>query len=322
MKSPICYRDGLGIWLTKAKMITLDKTIYSENFFNPHRIHDHPRYPLFLPILESAYFILAGIDEAAVKIIFIYVWILILGLLYEATNRKSLTASLISLIIFMLIPAYYTMLDGSLDTGYADVPLSLFYLAAFIFLNNYLVSQDKKTLIGMGLCLAFSMFTKNEGFAFALSVVIIFVFIKKAEKDILILILATILPILPWLITMLHLPHLYAEHYLSYVPEFYKYLHRIPTILKVALLEIINLKHWTLFWPLILFIFIYLRPKRLLNYLLFSIMITVVLYLGILLITPWDVELQMKIVFPRMLLHITPLMTFIAIHNYLASKKL
>lgn len=322
MKLPIYDRDGLGIWLTKAKMITLDNTIFSENFLDPYRIHDHPRYPLLLPILESAYFISSDIDETGVKILFIYIWVLMLGVLYEFINKKSLNAALIAIIIFSLIPAYYTMSDGSLDTGYADIPLSLFYLGAIIFLYNYLYLGEKKFLLGTGLCLAFAIFTKNEGGAFALSTFIIFFFIKKKKADILTLALAILLPVIPWLITVLHLPELYTEHYLSYVPAFFRHLHRVPVIIKATFLEILNPKHWGIFWPLSIFIFIYSKPKKIDSYLLANIGILFILYLGIFLITPWEVEFQMKIVLPRMLLHIAPAIMFLAAQNYSSRKQL
>ncbi len=318
MKSPVYEGDGLAIWLTKAKMITLDRTIYSENFFDPHRIHDHPRYPLLLPLLESSFFFAVGIDERLVKLIFVYIWVLIIGSLYEALRRKSLNTALASIAIIALIPAYYTLADGGIATGYADIPLGLFYLGAFVLLADYLDTGNRKPLIGAGLCLAFSIFTKNEGLLFTI-IMFFFVLIKKRRKsDILITLSAIVLPVLPWLILAQHLPSLYAEHYLSYVPEFYLYLHRIPLIAKTALFEIFDLRHWGLFWPLSIFVFMHRKPKPETIHFAAALMLLIIFYLGIFIITPWDVEFQMKIVYPRMLLHIMPATLFLAARQYAA----
>ena len=320
MKEPIFERDGIGIWLTKAKMIYLDKTIYTENFLDPHRIHDHPRYPLFLPILEAAYFFTNGINERTVKIITVFIWFLILGVLFETLYKKSSNMALLSLILLSSIPAYYTMLDGSLDTGYADIPLSLFYLCTYIFLYNYFISGNKKFVIWAGLSLAFSIFTKNEGYAFAISVFLLLLFTKKKNIDIVLLLACLIIPLVPWFIVRTHFIDLYAEHYLSHISEMPSHMFLIPIILKNAFFEIINFRHWGFFWLLALFVFIYPKYKIHTVYLLFLTAMLLVFYLGIFLLTPWSVNLQMKIVFPRMLLHISPSIVFLIFHHSLTSR--
>ncbi|MEO0185560.1 MAG: hypothetical protein ABIL20_07160, partial [candidate division WOR-3 bacterium] len=147
-------------------------------------------------------------------------------------------------------------------------------------------------------------------------ILILFIIFKKKILDVLIIITATVIPALPWLITAQQLPGLYAEHYLSYVPEFFQYLHRIPMIVKTALLEVVNIKHWGIFWLFSLFVLIYSRPKREVGYFSLAVGTLMFFYLGIFLVTPWDVEFQMKVVFPRMLLHIIPATLFLVARQF------
>jgi len=312
MKYPIYKRDGLGLWLTKAKMIYLDKTIYSENFFNPHRIQDHPRYPLFLPLLEASYFSIKGINERDVKILSIFIWFLILGIIFEVLLKsKGLNCTLLALIILCSIPAYYVMLDGSLSTGYADIPLSLFYLGAFITVYEYFQSGKKESIVLAGLFSAFAIFTKNEGFVIAVSIFITLVFFSVRKKDIWWFLLYLILPILPWLIIRYHLPNLYMEHYLSNIPKIFSNLYRTPTILRNAIFEAFNVRHWGIFWGIVIYIFLTRRNDKYLHPMKYLTMIILIFYIGIFLLTPWDINFQMRIAFPRMLLHITPCSVFL-----------
>ncbi len=313
IKYPLYERDGLDIWLTKAKMIYLDKTIYSENFFDADRIQDHPRYPLFLPIFEASYFSLMGINERNVKIIGIFIWLLILGVIFETLLRTKigLNNALFALILLSLIPAYYLMPDGSLNTGYADIPLSLFYLGAIITFCQYFESGEKASIMFTGIFSSFAIFTKNEGIAFAISIFIIMVFFRKRKQDIGIFLLSSILPIIPYLIIKYHLPNLYTEHYLSHIPEIFSHISRIAIILRNAIFEAFNPKHWGIFWVIVIYIFSVKKTAKHLHPIKLLIIVIFGFYLGIFLITPWDINFQMKIVFSRMLLHLAPSATFL-----------
>jgi hypothetical protein len=311
LNRPIVDRDGLGIWLTKAKMIYMDRTLGVENFFNAYRIHDHPRYPLLWPIMEAAYFYIGGINERTVKIMTLFIWLVIIGVLAETSFGKRDFSILLFLLAFILIPAYYVMADGSLDTGYADIPLSLFVLCAYVCLHDYMQSGQVRFLAGAGLALSFCMFAKEEGMAIALSAFIAFFFIKKRKRDILWLLAFAILPVLPWFLTRMRITDLYAEHYLASLPGLIARLNRIPVILRNIFLELINLKHWGVFWIIVAGCTVFaLKNKPVAQLILMTIMIFVI-YSGIFILTPWDVDLQMKVVFPRMLLHIAPAMVFL-----------
>jgi hypothetical protein len=311
MKAPLFERDGLGIWLTKAKMIALDRTFRSDNFFNPWRIQDSPRYPLLLPLLEASFMVQTGINEWTVKLIFAYVWILILGVLCENLINKSTRLPLIATVILTLIPAYYILSDGSLHTGYADIPISLFYLATFVMLWDYFQTGEKKSAIGAGLTVALSIFTKNEGLAFGLAAAAVFFLTRKKISDAARFLVAVVLPLVPWFLTLIRLPNLYQEHYLNRIPVLLPRLRYLPLILKNAGLEIVNVRHWGIFWILVVWILVFYKPGFFRRRLLSIAGLTLVVYLGIYLLTSWEISFQMSVSFPRLLLQIVPSLFFI-----------
>jgi len=312
MKAPLFERDGLGIWLTKAKMIVLDRSFLSEDFFNPWRIQDSPRYPLFLPLLEGSFMFQTAVNELTVKLVFVYIWFLNLGMIYENLVLRSGRAAFFSVIALAVVPAYYLMADGSLHTGYADIPISLFYLSAGIFLLDYFPTGSKITLAGAGLAVAFSAFTKNEGWAFGLSVLLVLIIARRKFSDLVLFLAFALIPNLPWLLTMIRLPNLYQEHYLRRIPEILPRLVHIPLILKNAVFEIFNIRHWGILWPLILAFFIFFKSSSVIRYLLSVILITIACYLGTYLLTSWDISFQMSVSFARLLLHVTPLTVLLA----------
>jgi hypothetical protein len=209
------------------------------------------------------------------------------------------------------------MPDGSLHTGYADIPISLFYLSAGLLLMNYFQTGAKISLVGAGLAVAFSAFTKNEGWAFGLSILVVLIFTRRKFSDLALFLACALVPNIPWLLTLYRLPGLYQEHYLRRIPEIVPRLVHIPLILKNAVFEIINIRHWGILWPTILAFFIFFKPSSVIRYLLSVILITVAGYLGTYLFTTWDISFQMSVSFARLVLHVTPLMMLLLAHNYL-----
>jgi hypothetical protein len=312
MKMPLFERDGLGLWLAKAKTIALDRSFLSDDFFNPWRIQDSPRYPLFLPLLEGSFMFQTAVNELSVKLVFVYIWFLILGAVYENLASRSGRAAFTSVIAITLVPAYYILADGSLHTGYADIPLSLFYLAAGIFLLDYFPTGSKLNLAGAGLAVAFAAFTKNEGWVFGLSILIALVIARRKFSDLALFLAFAILPNIPWLLIMARLPSSYQEHYLRRIPELLPRLTTVPLILKNAVFEIFNVRHWGAIWPLIAAFFIFFKPSSAIRYLLYAVLITVGGYLGTYLLTTWDISFQMSVSFARLLLHVLPLAILLA----------
>jgi len=321
MKTPIFERDGLGLWLTKAKAIVLDRTFLSDNFLDPWRIQDSPRYPLFLPLLEGTFMFQTAVNELTVKLIFVYFWFLILGAVFEDLLPRSVRAALLTVVILAVIPAYYVMADGSLHTGYADVPISLYYLSAGILLMRYLRTGTRPPLIAAGFCVAFAAFTKNEGWAFGSGMLLVMILARRRIGDIALFLVVALGANIPWFLTLLRLPARYQENYLTRITEILPRLALIPLILKNALFEIFNIRHWGILWPAIAAVFIAVKPAPFVRYLLSAVAVTIACYLGAYLLSTWDVSFQMSVSFARLLLHVTPLLVLLAARQIAGEEK-
>lgn len=312
IQSPIFERDGLGIWLTKAKMITLDRGLNGNNFFDPLRLHDKPRYPLLIPLLEAALMMQTKINEWLVQGLFVYFWLLLLGTVYENLNRRSPNTALPGVMIILLLPAYYLLQDGGLHTGYADMPISLFYLTTLVFLDDASRLNQQRHYVGAGLAAAAAVFTKNEGYAFGLALMIITALNPGRISRWLALTASMILPLIPWLLTVRRLPSVHQEHYLHYLPTVMSRLNLAPTILYQFLREITRIRHWGLLWFILPISFAWLRPGRQILSSLLILGLTLGMYLFVFLLTPWDISQQMSIALPRLLLHLTPGLVYLA----------
>jgi succinate-acetate transporter protein len=95
----------------------------------------------------------------------------------------------------------------------------------------------------------------------------------------------------------------------------------IPRILKNALFEILNVRHWGVFWPAIAAVFIAVKPAPMIRRLLSAVAVTVACYLGAYLLTTWDVSFQMSVSFARLLLHVTPLLVLLAARQLAGAEK-
>ncbi len=312
IQMPIFERDGLGIWLTKAKMLVLDRGLTVHNFFDSLRLHDKPRYPLFIPLLEAALMTQTKISEWLVQGLFVYLWLLLLGTVYENLNRRSPDAALPGVMVILLLPAYYVLRDGGLHTGYADIPISLFYLTALVFLDDAGRLNRVRHYVGAGLAAAAAIFTKNEGYAFSLALLLMAALRSGRLSRWLILTASMILPLIPWLVTVPRLPSVHQEHYLHYLPTVISRLALVPTILYQFLREITRIGHWGLFWLILPLTFAGLRPGRQILFSLSILTLTLGMYLFTFLLTPWDIVRQMSITLPRLLLHLTPGLVYLA----------
>lgn len=310
VQAPLFERDGLGIWLTKAKMIALDRGLSDHNFFDPLRIHDKPRYPLLLPVMEASFMVQTGIGEWTVQLVFAYFWLLILGVLYENLNRRAPRTALPAVIALALVPAYYLLPDGGLRTGYADIPLSLFYLTAIACL-----ARDRPgpaDLTGAGLALAGAAFTKNEGWAFGLAALVMLALGRGRIPRLALIAGSALIPLVPWLATVGRLPAVHQEHYAAALPGLLGRLPALPMIAGRAALEMTDARHWGVLWFALPFILIAARPGPALRLPLLILAATLVMYLSVYLLTPWDVAFQMSVSLPRLILHLAPAATYLA----------
>jgi len=159
--------DGLLVWEIKARYAFLSDGVLPAAYFkgNSGRAFSHPDYPLALPFTQLWIYLWTGqANQFWAKTIFPVFYIVGAGLLAllgrRVTGRRSLGYGLAILAYFV---PQVTIAAGSTMVGYADLPLSIFYLATVGYLLCSLIEQPTYAFSVFATCLAFLPWIKHEG---------------------------------------------------------------------------------------------------------------------------------------------------------------
>jgi hypothetical protein len=280
--------DAEQIWGYKAKILYYE-SLYSPDFRDASQIHQHPNYPLLVPMLESySYSLMGGVDDVRVKLLFPLFYVCLLMCIYSEARRHigAVPAAALAAVVATFLPLTYSrggIGEGSASSGYADVPLTFFYTLAVIIVLRWLsghgVTNDddrrskSMSLVAAGILLAAAVFTKNEGLLIAIIVSLAAVFVvligrasvrRRAFLSLLLLPVITLALSAPWLAWRAGLPSI-DENYPSLLTA-ERIQHGLAadagTILKFAVdrttpLRLLgkagpgDLNGWTLFWPIL-----------------------------------------------------------------------
>lgn len=163
---PYGQGDAWAIWNLKARFIYREGGIFWKNLYSPIIEWSHPNYPLMLPMSVARIWTWGHVENVRASmylaVVFSYAIILFL---YASVNymRGRLNAILATLI---LISTPFFLTHGT--SQYADVVLSLFYLAVLILINH--IGQDDngkhRLIILIGLVSSMACWVKNEGLLF------------------------------------------------------------------------------------------------------------------------------------------------------------
>ena len=161
--------DAFAIWNLHARFLFLGGSHWRDGFSNliPW---SHPDYPPLLPAAVAHFWIYLDNDSSAVPAT--------LGMLFTIGTTAFLYASLAInrghnaaiLGTLALLSTPFFIEQGAAQ--YADIPLSFFFLATLVLLNQGWKSNSRRLLILSGLAAGFAAWTKNEGLLFLLSAVI------------------------------------------------------------------------------------------------------------------------------------------------------
>jgi len=135
--------DSYAHWGIKAKASFLDGgwNLTGEGL----RRFRHPAYPLLVPSLQAwVYTILGDVDEGAVKIVFILMYLSLVGLFYFAV--RQFFNKLLS-VFFTLLMMSTPLLAISTLAAYADVPLMFFLFGSILFLTKWLDDWQRENLL-------------------------------------------------------------------------------------------------------------------------------------------------------------------------------
>jgi hypothetical protein len=322
--------DGLVIWELKARYAYLNGgTLPFEYFSDSTRSFSHPEYPLFLPMIEMwLYFWMGDCDQYWVKLIFPVFYAVGMILLAQAGASWSgkRWIGLLAANLFLFVPAL-TCMAGGVVLGYADVPLSIVYLAAFYFLSLFAREHSTASLSVFVSLAAVLPWIKREGavlwFVLALCGAVI-IWRRRGFFAALLSVLPGICILASWQI-YLHAMHAHPPK--DFLPSDLHVLSsnfcRLGPILQSLIGETTTLSHWSLLWFVTLTAFLCLairhRSERAILLVICSFA-PLALYCGTYLFSAWpDYLHHVRSSLPRLLLHIAPL-SFLTIALALAPR--
>ena len=308
--------DGLLNWELKARYAFFNSGVLPESYYSsPGRAFSHPEYPLAIPFAELWLYLWMGEPHQFwIKTIFALFYIA--GALLVAIFVSRLTGKRwIGLLVALLIPfvPFVTASPGGVIVGYADIPLSVYYVAALGYLLCALECSLPFSFTAYAASLTLIPWIKSEG-ALLWSLL---AFLGLAAGLYQRRIRPAILSILPglfliigwrWYLKAMHcvLPADFLQPTLQLVS---RNLGRLGTIGSKALIAVTDTGDWSIFWLLTLVAIPYLLVARSFSRFLLvtGVLGPLVLYLLTYVFSAWpSYTAHVTSSFPRLLLHVMP----------------
>jgi hypothetical protein len=203
-----------------------------------------------------------------------------------------------------ILPPFIKDMHGSPSTGYADIPLTLYYTIATIELVNWVKHNRKSDLILAALFIGFAIFTKREGMilwvilTFMIAIYLGITAGRTRTYKLTYLCVFIVLPLImliPWFhfSNTLHLPPWEKDWSLSYLKPDHisSHFYRGSFILQELMKNFFTTRDWSVLW-IIFFLLPIFSPKKIFAFpqaiiLLIVCMNILALVLAIF-INPWD----------------------------------
>jgi hypothetical protein len=309
--------DGLFVWEFKARLAAMSGGIVPQAYYqDPAMAWSHPDYPLLLPLSEAWFYMWLGRPhQHLVKILFPLFYLAMIGLLlrgapvFGGCRRQGVIAA----VLVFAIPA--AVLGEGASSGYADFPMGVFYLAAVVYVGEYLRTGDRDYLPLVGTIAACLVWLKQEGMILAPCVVLALLrrFLQDgAWKSLLVVALPGSLLAACWSI---YLRNAGVQRGLDFMKvtlaNVWNHLGRISDVVDWMAKEVLNWNAWGILWPVFLLALVLPGSKtrtqvRLL--LAVVVLVPVIVYMGSYVLSSWDPFLDhVKYSLPRLMLHVTPL---------------
>lgn len=310
--------DGLLIWELKARYAYLNGgALPPEYFADATRAFSHQDYPLFLPMIEMwVYFWLGDCDQYWVKLIFPIFYAVGTLLLAQAAASWSSKRwiGLLAANLFFFVP-FLTRAAGGIILGYADVPLSIIYLAAFYFLSVFASENSKMALSAFIALAAMLPWMKHEGIVLWLVLGSCGAFIIWRRRGIfpaLLSILPGLAVILSWKIYLIMMHARLSQDFLSInFSLLHSNFYRLGPVLASLFEEATTISHWSLLWVATFLAFLNFaccrRNERAILVMICSVT-PLALYCCTYLFSAWpDYLHHVRSSLPRLLLQVAPL---------------
>ncbi len=255
--TPLYEWDAFAIWDLKAKVL-YHEGLGSGYFRSLPLSYSHLDYPLLLPFLSCGLYAAAGgtcavAAKALCFILFAAFFLFIYSSLREIAGRHA---------VLLLAAAFFTVpeLVRWAGAGTADFPLVVYMSCTLLPLASYLRDGRPGDLALAAVSANFAAFTKNEGAAFALIVVLAVMAIRlfarsgRPMRHVIAFAALVGLLMLPWIIFSSGIPKVH-ENYGARLLDLSAMADRLPMLKDVMLVFGVNLlipTKWGAFWVLAL----------------------------------------------------------------------
>jgi hypothetical protein len=310
--------DGLLNWEIKARYAFANGGVLPAAYFqDAGRAFSHPEYPLAIPFTELwLYLWLGEASQFWAKIVFpiYYAAGAVLLVAISARLTGKIWAAFVAGIVLFFVPQI-TVEAGSAIVGYADFPLSVFYLAAI----GYLLSANRNSDIDFfriyTMCLAFLPWVKREGMILWLIAAICGAFIiwqRKLSPKYLWALLPGLSVATAWRIYLSQVHAVSSSDFMAVnFTNLQANIHRLGPILSTFAAEFTDIRAWGLFWLVaglagVYFVRRYRDSRSIVLFV--SLVAPLVTYASIYIFSDWpDYQRHVGLSLSRLLMHITPL---------------
>jgi len=310
--------DGLLNWEIKARYAFANGGVLPAAYFSDTgRVFSHPEYPLAIPFTELwLYLWLGESNQFCAKTIFPTFYLAATFLLAAFATRLSRRTwlGLIMAALLFFVPQI-TVEVGCASAGYADFPLSVFYLAAAGCL--FCASQQSNDVFFRlyAACLALLPWVKRDGLILWIVAAAcgVFVILRTRKSPLSFLaFLPGMVIICAWRLYLNAAHALQAADFLPFNLEtFSTHLNRALPLLSALMAELHSLPTWSLFWFIVAVAVLYALPRMRdpgVVALLVALIAPIVLYLSLYLFSNWPNYLDhVALSISRLLMQVAPL---------------
>ena len=309
--------DGLLNWEIKARYAFANGGVLPAAYFSDTgRAFSHPEYPLAIPFTELwLYLWLGEPNQFCAKTIFpaFYVAGTFLVAAFTARLSRRTWLGLLMAALLFFVPQI-TVEVGCASAGYADFPLSVFYLAAAGCLFCASERGNDVFFRLYAACLALLPWVKRDGLILWIVAAACGVFVilwRRKSPLSLVAFLPGIVIICAWRLYLNAMHALQAVDFLPFNLETFRtHVDRATPLLSALLAEFCNLPTWSLFWFIVAVAFLYALPRMRdpgVVALLLALIAPIVLYLSLYLFSSWPNYLDhVGLSISRLLMQVTP----------------
>jgi hypothetical protein len=321
--------DGLLNWEIKARYAFANGGVLPATYFSDSgRAFSHPEYPLAIPFTELwLYLWLGEADQFCAKTIF-PIFYVVGAFLLVALGKRLAGRTWIGLLLaaFLFFVPQITVEVGSAIGGYADFPLSIFYLASIGCLFCAAERDNDAFFCLYAACLALLPWLKRDGVILwtVAAACGVFVILRTKKSPLFFLgFLPGLLIICGWHFYLSTMHALQAADFMPVNLETLgSHLNRILPLLSALLAEFYNFSTWSLYWLAVAIGIAYLlrrmRDPRVVV-LLTALIVPIFLYLLIYVFSSWPSYLDhVGLSLSRLLMHVAPvgfLITILAVSH-------